>query len=228
MNRRSRSYQEMFEKLDKKQIFEISEAVVEVLKLKRAKFDESVELHLNLNLKGTKGPQSIRGSVLLPKPVGKQVKVAVLAEDEAKVSEAKKAGADIVGGKDVIDEIKKNGGIDADVVIAVPEFMKMIAPVARILGPKGLMPSPKNGTVTGDLKHAIGEFKAGKSEYRMDKSGVVHQSIGKVNFTSEELKNNLEEFVAEVRKNKPDAVKGDFIKSAYLCLTQSPSIKLKV
>jgi large subunit ribosomal protein L1 len=232
MQKRSKSYKQVLEKqLEKqadKKTYELLEGIQEVLTYKRAKFEESVELHLNMNLKGTKGPQSVRGSVLLPKPVGKNVRLAVLAEDEAQVSEAKKAGADIVGGKELIEEIKKNGGIEADVVICVPDFMKMIAPVARILGPKGLMPSPKNGTVTADLAHAIGEFKAGKSEYRMDKSGVIHQNMGKVSFTAEEIHKNIEEFVEEIRRNKPEAVKGDFVKNGYLCLTQSPSIKVKI
>jgi len=228
MKYRSKLYKSKLESLDKTKVYSLEEGVQTMLSLKKGTFDESVELHLVINLKGTKGPQSVRGSVLLPKPVSKTKKVIVLTDNEEKSSQAKSAGADVVGGKELVEEIKKTGGIDADIIIATTDFMKFVAPVAKILGPKGLMPSPKNGTTTDDVAKIVKEFKAGKAEFRMDKTGIIHQSIGKVSFTKEEIVSNIKEFISEVDKNKPEKVKGDMIKLAYLTLTQSPSIKIKL
>lgn len=228
MKYRSKLYKSKLESIDKTKVYSLEEGVDTMLSLKKGTFDESVELHLVVNLKGTKGPQSVRGSVLLPKPVAKTKRVVVLTDNEEKSSQAKSAGADLVGGKEIIEEIKKNGGIEADIIIATPDFMKLLAPVAKILGPKGLMPSPKNGTTTEDVSKIVKEFKAGKAEFRMDKTGIIHQSIGKVSFTKEEILANIKEFVSEVDKNKPEKVKGDMIKLSYLTLTQSPSIKVKL
>ncbi len=228
MKYRSKLYKSKLESIDKTKVYSLEEGIDTMLSLKKGAFDESVELHLVVNLKGTKGPQSVRGSVLLPKPVAKTKRVIVLTDNEEKSSQAKLAGADLVGGKEIIEEIKKNGGIEADIIIATPDFMKLLAPVAKILGPKGLMPSPKNGTTTEDVSKIVKEFKAGKAEFRMDKTGIIHQSIGKVSFTKEEILANIKEFVSEVDKNKPEKVKGDMIKLAYLTLTQSPSIKVKL
>jgi len=228
MKYRSKLYKSKLESIDKTKVYSLEEGIDTMLSLKKGAFDESVELHLVVNLKGTKGPQSVRGSVLLPKPVAKTKRVIVLTDNEEKSSQAKLAGADLVGGKEIIEEIKKNGGIEADIIIATPNFMKLLAPVAKILGPKGLMPSPKNGTTTEDVSKIVKEFKAGKAEFRMDKTGIIHQSIGKVSFTKEEILANIKEFVSEVDKNKPEKVKGDMIKLAYLTLTQSPSIKVKL
>lgn len=228
MKYRSKLYRSKLESLDKTKVYSLEEGIQTMLSLKKGNFDESMELHLVVNLKGTKGPQSVRGSVLLPKPVSKTKKVIVLTDNEEKSSQAKSAGADMVGGKELIEEIKKNGGIDADIIIATTDFMKFVAPVAKILGPKGLMPSPKNGTTTDDVAKIVKEFKAGKAEFRMDKTGIIHQSIGKVSFTKEEIVSNIKEFISEVDKNKPEKVKGDMIKLAYLTLTQSPSIKIKL
>ncbi len=228
MKSRSKEYRSILESLDRDTVYSLEEGVSNIVKLSRGKYDESVELHMVMNLKGTKGPQSVRGTVLLSKPVGKEKRIVVLTEDESSSTAAKEAGADNVGGKELISQIKSEGSIDADVVIATPDFMRYVAPVAKILGPKGLMPSPKNGTTTQDVARAIQEFKAGKAEFRMDKSGVIHQSIGKVSFSVEDIVKNIQEFVGEVSKNKPEKVKGEFVKSAYLALTQSPSIKIKL
>jgi large subunit ribosomal protein L1 len=228
MQKRSKSYQSAIASFDKKQHFALEDGVAQVLKLKRAKFEESVELHLVMNLKGTKGPQSIRGTVALPKPVAKEVKVAVFTNNESEATAAKEAGADIIGGPELIDQVKKDGGLEADVVISTPEFMRSLAPVAKILGPKGLMPSPKNGTVTGDISSAVAEFKAGKSEFRMDKHGSIHVAVGKETFTPEEIVANVRVLVTEIEKQKPEKVKGEFVAKAFLTLTQSPSVRIKL
>lgn len=228
MQKRSKSYQSAIASFDKKQYFSLEEGVAQVLKLKRAKFEESVELHLVMNLKGTKGPQSIRGTVALPKPVAKEVTVAVFTNDESEATAAKEAGADIIGGPELIDQVKKDGGLEADVVISTPEFMRTLAPIAKILGPKGLMPSPKNGTVTGDISSAVKEFKAGKTEFRMDKHGSIHVAVGKENFSPEEITGNVQALVEEIQKQKPEKVKGEFVAKAFLSLTQSPSVRIKL
>ncbi len=228
MKSRSKEYRKILESLDKSQVYTLEEGVSTIVKLSRGKYDESVELHMVMNLKGTKGPQSVRGTVLLSKPVGKEKRIVVLTDDEAVSNAAKEAGADQIGGKELITQIKSEGNIDADVIIATPDFMRYIAPIAKILGPKGLMPSPKNGTTTEDVARAIQEFKAGKAEFRMDKSGVIHQSVGKVSFSTEDIIKNIREFLAEIDRNRPEKVKGEFVKTAYLTLTQSPSIKVKL
>ncbi len=228
MKSRSKAYKAALESLDRTKVYSLTEGIETVLGFKRESFDQAVELHMVMNLKGTKGPQSVRGTVLLPKPVAKGMTVAVLTDNEEKVTEAKEAGADIVGGKEIVEEIKKNGGIEADVIVSTPEFMRNIAPVAKILGPKGLMPSPKNGTTTEDVARVVKEFKAGKAEFRMDKSGVMHQAVGRTSFATEEIEKNIREFVAEVEKQKPEKVKGEFVSKTYLALTQSPSVKVKL
>ncbi len=225
---RSKAYRAIIEQLDRTKIYPLTEGIPVVLNFARAKFTESVDIHIKTNLKGTKGPQSVRGAVIFSKPIAKGKTVLVLTEDEAKLQQAIAAGADKVGGKEIIDEIKQAGGINYDVVIATTDFMRFVAPVAKILGPKGLMPSPKNGTVTDDVDRVVKEFKAGKAEFRMDKTGVIHQAIGNVTFTAEELEKNIREFVAEVQKHQPEKVKGEFVKHIYLSLTQSPSIKVKL
>ena len=225
---RSKAYREIIEKIDRGKVYSLTEALPLVLSFARAKFTESVDIHLKMNLKGTKGPQSVRGSLILSKPLVKGKTVLVLTEDESKLQQAQAAGADRVGGKEIIDEIKQAGGINYDVVLATTDFMRFLAPVAKILGPKGLMPSPKNGTVTDDIERVVREFKAGKSEFRMDKTGVIHQAIGNITFTPEELEKNIREFVAEVQKNQPEKIKGEFVKTMYISLTQSPSLKVKL
>lgn len=226
--KRSKRYQELVSQIEKTRVYPLEEGISTIKELSREKFDESVELHLKMNLKGTKGQQSIRGSVFLPKPVGRTKTVAVLTEDEALVSQAREAGVDLIGGKDVIEEIKNNGGLNVDVIITDPGFMRNVAPVAKILGPKGLMPSPKNGTTTENVGRAVEEFKQGKAEYRMDKGGIIHQSVGKTSFTSEEVAKNIQEFITEIEKQKPEKIKGDFILKAHLALTHSPAIQVKV
>jgi large subunit ribosomal protein L1 len=225
---RSKAYRELVEKIDKTKVYPLAEGIELVSSFARAKFTESLDLHLTMNLKGTKGPQSVRGTVLFSKPIAKSKSVLVLTEDETKLQQAQVAGADKVGGKEIIDQIKQDGGIEYDVIIATTDFMKFIAPIAKILGPKGLMPSPKNGTVTDDVEKVVKEFKAGKSEFRMDKTGVIHQAVGNITFSVDEVAQNIKEFVAEVEKHKPEKIKGDFIKHSYISLTQSPSVKIKL
>lgn len=225
---RSKSYRNIVEKVDRTKVYPLTEAIELALSLSRAKFTESLDVHIKANLKGTKGPQSVRGGIIFTKPVAKGKTVLVLTEDEAKLKQAQSVGADRVGGKEIIDEIKQAGGIDYDVIVATTDFMKFVAPVAKILGPKGLMPSPKNGTVTDDVERVVQEFKAGKAEFRMDKTGVIHQAVGNVAFTVEELEKNIRDFVAEVRKHQPEKVKGEFVKNIYISLTQSPSIRVKL
>ncbi|MEY3471243.1 MAG: ribosomal protein [Candidatus Parcubacteria bacterium] len=225
---RSKSYRNVLENLDRTKVYPLSEALPILLGMSRAKFTESVDVHIKTNLKGTKGPQSVRGAIIFSKPVSKGKSVLVLTEDEAKLKQAQAAGADRVGGKEIVDEIKQAGGINYDVIIATTDFMRFVAPVAKILGPKGLMPSPKNGTVTDDVDRVVQEFKAGKSEFRMDRTGVIHQAVGNVSFTIEELEKNIRDFVSEVQKHQPEKVKGEFVKHVYLSLTQSPSIKIKL
>lgn len=225
---RSKSYRDILENLDRTKVYPVSEALPILLGMARAKFTESVDLHIKTNLKGTKGPQSVRGAIIFSKPVSKGKSVLVLTEDEAKLKQAQAAGADRVGGKEIVDEIKQAGGIDYDVIIATTDFMRFVAPVAKILGPKGLMPSPKNGTVTDDVERVVQEFKAGKAEFRMDRTGVIHQAVGNISFTVEELEKNIRDFVSEVQKHQPEKIKGEFVKHVYLSLTQSPSIKIKL
>ncbi len=227
MKQRSKRYQELAEQRTR-EVYPPEQAVSQVMQFSRDTFDETVECHLNMNLRGTRGNVSIRGSVLLPYPVSKGVTVAVLSEDTKALEEAREAGADMIGGKEIVEEIKTNGGIDAEVVVATPDFMSQIAPVAKILGPKGLMPSPKNGTTTSDVKRVVGEFKSGKEEFKMDKTGVVHLSVGKTSFSEEQITENINMFVSEVESLRPEKVKGHFIKSAHLTLTHSPSVKMKV
>jgi large subunit ribosomal protein L1 len=227
MKQRSKRYQALASERTR-ETYPVERAVSHVLTFQRNTFDETVECHLNLNLRGTRGNVSIRGSVLLPHPVSQGVTVAVLTDESDAAARAEEAGADMVGGKDLIEQIKNENGIDADVVIATPNFMSNIAPVAKILGPKGLMPSPKNGTTTSDVSRVVNEFKSGKEEFKMDKTGVVHLSVGKTSFSEEQIVANIRAFVSEVEKQRPEKVKGDFIKSAHLTLTHSPSVKLKV
>jgi len=220
----SKRRQALLEKIDKDKEYSITEAVDKVKELKSAKFDETVEVAMNLNVDPRHADQMIRGSVVLPHGTGKDVKVAVFAKGP-KVDEAKKAGADYTDADELIEKIQ-NGNIDFDIVIATPDMMGTLGRVARILGPKGLMPNPKTGTVTMDVAQAVKNAKGGQVNFRVDKKGNMHAGIGKVSFPKEHIEENLKAFVEKINKAKPASAKGRYIKNATLSLTMSPSVKL--
>ncbi len=220
----SKRKQALLEKIDKNKNYTIDEAVAKVKELKSAKFDETVEVALNLNVDPRHADQMIRSSVVLPHGTGKEVKVAVFAKG-AKIDEAKEAGADIIGDDELLAKIQ-DGQIDFDVVIATPDMMGVLGRVARILGPKGLMPNPKTGTVTANVAEAVKNAKGGQVNFRVDKKGNIHAGIGKVSFSKEQLEENLRAFVRKINKLKPASAKGKYILNGALSLTMSPSVKL--
>lgn len=214
------------EKVDANKNYSIDEAIATVKTLASAKFDETVEVALSLNVDPRHADQMVRGSVVLPAGTGKKVRVAVVAKD-AKADEAKAAGADVVGAEDFIDDIAK-GVLNFDVLIATPNLMGALGKVARTLGPKGLMPSPKTGTVTMDVAQAVKNAKGGQVNFRVDKQGNIHAGIGKVSFSKEKLNENFQTFVRAINKHKPATAKGRYMKSAAISLTMSPSLSLDV
>ena len=214
----------LLEIIENEKKYSIAEAVELLPKLKSAKFDETVEIALNLNLDPRHADQMVRGSVILPNGTGKIVRVAVFAKDD-KADEAKAAGADLVGTDELIEQIKE-GIINFDTVIATPNMMGQLGKVARILGPKGLMPNPKTGTVTMDVTKAVIEAKGGKVNFRVDKKGNIHAGIGKVSFGSEKIAENFISFMQKINKAKPAAAKGRYILNGALSLTMSPAITL--
>ncbi len=214
----------LLEKIETEKNYSVDEATALLTDLKSAKFDETVEIALNLNVDPRHADQMLRGSVVLPNGTGKTVRVAVFAKDD-KADEARAAGADLVGDDDLIDQIKE-GVIDFDTVIATPNMMGTLGKVARILGPKGLMPNPKTGTVTMDVTKAVTEAKGGKVNFRTDKKGNIHAGIGKVSFGQEKIKENLETFVKIINKVKPASAKGRYILNGALSLTMSPAVTL--
>ncbi|MFL8887633.1 50S ribosomal protein L1 [Helcococcus kunzii] len=217
-------YKEVANLVDKENLYELSEAVSLVKKAATAKFDETVELHLKLGVDSRHADQQVRNTVVLPNGTGKDVRVAVFAKGE-KVNEALEAGADFAG-EDLIAKIQNEGWLDFDVAIATPDMMGQIGRVARILGPRGLMPNPKTGTVTLELEKAIKEAKSGKVEYRTDKQNIVHVAVGKASFTEEALKENLETLIRAIVKDKPASSKGRFLRTVTLTSTMGPGIKL--
>ena len=226
MSKITKRFKTLLEKVDSSKDYVLDEAITTVKTLASAKFDETVEIALSLNVDPRHADQMVRGSVVLPAGTGKKVRVAVVAKD-AKADEAKAAGADIVGAEDFIDEIAK-GEINFDVLIATPNLMGVLGKVARTLGPKGLMPSPKTGTVTMDVAQAVSNAKSGQVNFRVDKQGNIHAGVGKVSFSKEKLSENLQTFVKAINRQKPASAKGRYNKSAALSLTMSPSLSLDV
>ncbi|MBD3791008.1 MAG: 50S ribosomal protein L1 [Campylobacterales bacterium] len=220
----SKRREALLKKIDANKVYSVDEAIATLPELKSAKFDETVEVALNLNVDPRHADQMIRGSVVLPHGTGKTVRVAVFAKD-AKADEAKAAGADIVGSDALIEQIQA-GNIDFDIVISTPDMMGVLGKVARILGPKGLMPNPKTGTVTMDVAKAVENAKGGQVNYRVDKKGNIHAGIGKVSFDSAQIKENFITFVRAINKAKPASAKGKYITNAAVSLTMSPSVTL--
>lgn len=224
MKKNSKRFTELLKKVDSEKNYSLEEAVSTVKTLSSAKFDETVEIALKLNVDPKYADQMVRGSVVLPSGTGKVVRVAVISKD-IKADEAKSAGADIVGDDDLVEEIQK-GNINFDVLIATPNLMGLVGKVGRILGPKGLMPNPKTGTVTMDVAQAVKNAKGGQVNFRVDKQGNIHAGIGKVSFSKEEIMANLTTFIKEINKHKPATAKGRYVKNAALSLTMSPSVNL--
>ena len=224
MRKLSRRHTENIEKTKNKIYSNLDEAIQILKETATAKFVESVELHANLNIDPKYADQQLRTTVTLPNGVGKQSRIAVLTNDE-NFDEAKNAGADIVGNDELIEEITK-GNLDFDLLIATPNMMPKLAKLGRVLGPKGLMPSPKSGTVSNGLEETLTEFKKGKFEYKADKTGVVHVSFGKSDFTDTQLVENLTALYNSIEKNRPSGVKGKYFKSMFICTTMGSSIKL--
>jgi len=218
----SKRYKSLVEKIDNTTAYALADAVALVKELKSTKFDETVDIALNLNVDPRHADQMIRGAVVLPNGTGKTVRVAVFAKG-TKMDEAKAAGADIVGNDDLVESIQA-GNIDFDVLIATPDTMGLVGKIGRILGPKGLMPNPKTGTVTMDVTKAVTDSKGGKVTYRVDKKGNIHAGIGKVSFSAEALIENISTVMAAVNKAKPSSAKGRYVTKATVSLTMSPSI----
>lgn len=225
MPKRGKKYKAALEAYDKHELYDVEQAMDLVIKTAGAKFDETIEAHYRMGLDGRHADQQIRGAIVLPNGTGKTKKVLVFAKGP-KATEAEEAGADYVGAEEMAAKIQKEGWFDFDAVIATPDMMGVVGRLGKILGPKGLMPNPKSGTVTMDVAKAIAETKAGKVEYRLDKTNIVHCPIGKASFGPEKLQENFEALTAAIIKAKPAAAKGQYIKSATVAATMGPGVKL--
>jgi len=224
MRKLSRRHKENIEKTRNKIYSNLEEAITILKDTSTAKFVETVELHANLNIDPKYADQQLRTTVTLPNGTGKKLTIAVLTNDE-NFQEAEEAGANVIGNSDLIENITQ-GNIDFDLLIATPNMMPKLAKLGRVLGPKGLMPSPKSGTVSNTLKATITDFKKGKFEYKADKTGVLHVSFGKVDFTNSQLIENLQALYQSIQQNRPSGVKGKYFKSLFICTTMGPSLKL--
>ena len=225
MPKRGKKYQDSIKSIDKLKLYDMQEAVEAMLGTAKANFDETVELHLKLGVDSRHADQQVRGAVVLPHGTGKTVRVLVFAKGD-KAKEAEEAGAEFVGEAELADKIQKENWFDFDVVIATPDMMGVVGRLGRVLGPKGLMPNPKSGTVTFDVAKAIQEIKAGKVEYRLDKTNIIHVPVGKKSFGAEKIIDNFKVVIDAIVKAKPAAAKGKYLKSVTIASTMGPGVKL--
>ena len=225
MAKKSKKYVEALGKIDRTKLYESKEALALVSEIATAKFDETVEAHIKLGVDSRHADQQVRGAIVLPHGTGKTKKVLVFAKGE-KAKEAEAAGADFVGAEDLVQKIQKENWFDFDVVVATPDMMGVVGRLGRVLGPKGLMPNPKSGTVTFDVTKAVEGIKAGKVEYRLDKSNIIHVAIGKVSFGGEKLAENFNVLMNAIIKAKPSAAKGQYLRSISVTSTMGPGVKI--
>lgn len=225
MPKRGKKYQDSMKSIDKLKLYDLEEAVEVMLGTAKANFDETIEAHVKLGVDSRHADQQVRGAVVLPHGTGKVVRVLVFAKGD-KAKEAEEAGADYVGEGELADKIQKENWFDFDVVIATPDMMGVVGKLGRVLGPKGLMPNPKSGTVTFDVAKAIQEIKAGKVEYRLDKTNIIHVPVGKKSFGTQKLVDNLKVVMEAIVKAKPAAAKGKYLKSVAIASTMGPGVKL--
>ena len=223
--KRGKRYQEAIKLVDSEKLYEAKEALETIEKMPKTKFDETVELHVRLGVDSKHADQQVRGTVVLPNGTGKSVKVLVFAKGD-KAKEAEEAGADFVGAEELVPKIEKENWFDYDVIVATPDMMGVIGRLGKVLGPKGLMPNPKSGTVTMDVKKAIAEIKSGKVEYRLDKTNIIHLGFGKVSFGAEKLAENYQVIMDAIIKAKPAAAKGQYIKSVAIATTMGPALRI--
>ena len=221
--KRGKRYQESAKLVDSKKLYSAQEAIQIIEKMPKTKFDQTVELHVKLGVDSKHADQQVRGTVVLPNGTGKTQRVLVFAKG-SKADEAKQAGADFVGGEELIPKIQKENWFDYDVVVATPDMMGVVGRLGKVLGPKGLMPNPKSGTVTMDVTKAINEIKSGKVEYRLDKNNIIHLGFGKISFGTEKLLENYNVIIAAIIKAKPAAAKGQYIKSVSIAPTMGPGL----
>ncbi len=225
MARRGKKYREAVKTYDKQELFDMEPAIDKCLELAKANFDETIELHIRLGVDSRHADQQVRGAIVLPHGTGKEVRVLVIAKGD-KEKEAQDAGADYVGAEDMIEKIQKENWFEFDTLIATPNMMGLVGRLGKVLGPKGLMPNPKSGTVTMEVEKAVKEIKAGKVEYRLDKANIIHTVIGKKSFGKEKLAENMQALMSAVVKAKPAAAKGKYLRNVTITSTMGPGIKL--
>ena len=225
MPKRGKNYKEALKEFNKAELYDLEQAMEIVIKTSKAKFDETVEVHTRLGVDGRHADQQVRGAIVLPHGTGKEKRVLVFAKGP-KATEAEEAGAEFVGAEEMAQKIQSEGWFDFDVVVATPDMMGVVGRLGKILGPKGLMPNPKSGTVTMDVAKAIQEVKAGKVEYRLDKTNIIHTPIGKVSFGPEKLADNFNALIGAIIKAKPAAAKGQYLKSVTVASTMGPGVKI--
>ena len=223
--KKGKRYVESAKLVDRTNLYDVEEAVSIIKKTANAKFDETIEAHIKLGVDGRHADQQVRGAVVLPHGTGKKVRVLVFAKGD-KVEEAQAAGADFVGGQELVPKIQNEGWLDFDVVVATPDMMGVVGRLGRVLGPKGLMPNPKAGTVTMDVTKAVNDIKAGKIEYRLDKTNIIHVPVGKASFTEEQLADNFQTLMGAINKAKPSTLKGQFLRSVTIAPTMGIGVKI--